>query len=93
MNWLPARPNQAPSVAQPRPVPWWIGEDLSPAEARRWLKALTSLMVVLAERAGLEPSEVEPLLNSVLEVQCTGTDRRDLEIGMELVYLALEASL
>ena len=46
-----------------------------------------------AERAGLEPSEVEPLLNSVLEVQCTGTDRRDLETGMELVYLALEASL
>ena len=85
------RPNLSLVVAHPRLVPWWIGDDLSPPEARRMLKALTSLMVVLAERAHMEPGEISPLLNTVLEIQDTGDDRRDLECGMECVYDALRA--
>ena len=85
------RPNLSLVVAHPRLVPWWIGDDLSPTEARRMLKALTSLMVVLAERARLEPGEVNPLLKTILEIQDTGDDRRDLQVGMEMVYDALRA--
>lgn len=80
-------------VAHPEMVPWWVRDDLSVTESRRILKALTAVMVTLAERVGVKPGELSPLLKTVLEVQDTGNDRQDLRVGMETVFLALEAEL
>lgn len=57
------------------------------------LKAITSLMVVLAERVGMKPGEIGPLLTTVVELQDTGDDRRDLQVGMECVINAFGADL
>jgi hypothetical protein len=80
-----ARPDLSLVVAHPELVPWWIADDLTATEARRILKAITSVMVVLAQRLELPGDSLSPLINAVMETQDTGNDRADLQAGMELV--------